>query len=164
MKRLLLGVGLSAGLLLLASQALAAAYVPTGQSNSAVTQQNPGTNAMAQSQLNAQRMQDYSTYVTALQQGTLTADQQKALYQLMSLNSWQAPAQAGMMTTAGQGNVMYRSAGMMLPPVFTYGMSGQSTQASWFGLMFILTVAMVWVALLLLIAFLFKMLKKHKAH
>lgn len=69
-----------------------------------------------------------------------------------------------MQGTAGY-NMMYR--GYPCQPVnyqswrqMAYG-SYASRQAAWYGLMFIITVALVWVVLMLLIALLWKHVKKH---
>lgn len=62
----------------------------------------------------------------------------------------------------GSSNMMYRTSpcgGMMAPNMMAYYGRGM---AGWLGLMFVLTVLLVWIVLLLLIAVLWHMLKKHR--
>lgn len=157
-KKILFAFGASGALLLTASSALAVTYAPS--SGTGMMQNQPVV--VQFSQANAQEMQNY---LQQLQQGTLSAADQKALYQamqgygypMMGYFAASTTNPAGLRMVSGSaGNVGYITAG-------PFGMMGYGTAGlAWYGLMSILSVALIWVVLLLLIALLWKHIKKHK--
>jgi hypothetical protein len=60
------------------------------------------------------------------------------------------------------GNYSYPPCGKVIYKHSPADMHFKGALGMWFGLMFIITVAMVWVVLLLLIALLWKLVKKHR--
>lgn len=128
--------------ILAASLALLWAGTALAQNYPSFMMQNSASAQVAQ-----QYQQQMEGYMSQLSQGSLSAQDQMAMYQLIQSIRYQA----------GAGNMMYfqRSlAGGLF--------SGVSRQAAWFGLMFVITVVLVWAVLLLLICFLWHLLKKHR--
>jgi len=127
MKKILVSIGLVAGMLLAASPVLAATYAPATNSKiPGVMQGTPATGVA---------VQPVTTFSRAVAPCPIM--QQNGGYGQMSLGNC--------------GNMMYLN-----KPGLNHNLQG------WLGLMFVLTVMMVWAVLLLLILFLWKMLKKHK--
>jgi hypothetical protein len=146
-KKMLFALGLSGVLFLFAGQALAAANSqpaaaqPTG---SAATLQTPQLSSGQQLQ----------TYLSQMGQGSLSAQNQIALYKMMQQTT---PVSGNVMyygTPAARSGILSQTAGSVV--------LGYSTGQAWLSLMSIITTILVWVALLLLIAVLWHWLKKHK--
>ncbi len=148
---------LSALFFLSAGSALAATLQPGYGMMGTATISNG--NAVYQTQsASGQKIQGY---MYKLQQGQLTAEEQKDMYGFMAApagvsGSFAFPPMMGYAaaSSAGQGQFFYRSGSMM---------SGWGNKGAWYALMHILTVVLVWTALLLCIAALFKYIK-HKQH
>jgi hypothetical protein len=123
------------------SRVLAVAYAPgDAPSMSAPTQfQTP--------------VQPPSEFMSGLEQGSLTSQQQQQLYQMIASSG----GQYAMALNPLSGNLRYQLAfpgsGMAFP---------QNNFIKWFQLMFVITIILVWVFLLLSIAVLFNWIKKHK--
>ncbi len=87
-----------------------------------------------------------SAYLPGLQTGTLTPSQQQELYQLL---------QPGTGQFSYQPTEFYQNMPMMTPVY-------NSRQAAWYGLMSIITTALLWAVLLLLVFVLFRWLNKNR--
>jgi len=134
MKKILL-ISLSVFLLALPVFVLAATYVP-GQAGTMV---NASVVPAA-----AQKMQGF---MTKMQSGTLSSQEQREMYGIM---------------TQGLGMAVSE-----MPGQFHYKIMGDKAFGDlhkWFGLMVIFTIGLVWVVLLLLIWVLWHQVKKHKHH
>jgi hypothetical protein len=146
-KKMLFALGLSGVLFLFAGQALAAA-----NSQPAAVQPAGSAATLQLSQLSSG--QQLQAYMTQMGQGSLSAQNQMALYKMLQ----------GM--TPVSGNVAYygtsANRALMLPQSAGSGVLGYSTGQAWLSLMSIITTILVWVVLLLLIAVLWHWLKKHK--
>jgi len=148
MKKQLFAIGLSAGMLLMAGQAFALDYAP-GKAPTSSPAQNTAPAAPAA----ASQMQ---TYVSQLSQGTMSAQDQRAMYQLME--------SMGSQITAANGaqNIGYRTMSFAQPTGGFTAPVGYSGTVAWLSLMSIITQILIWAVLLLLIAALWHWLKKHK--
>lgn len=135
-------MAVSAGFLL-AGSALAAAYAP-------------GTMMTGTQETAPANMQKMAGYMGKLQAGTLTATEQQDMYKIMT-----TPVNFPVMMNPLNAPTTWNRP-MMYPGAMGFGSFGANgLQGTWYELMFILTVAMVWVVLLLLISLLFRKLKDH---
>ncbi len=154
-----LALSISAGMLLIAGQALAAAvYEPDRPAGMMVVtgtaEATPTTQALPANFEKVRAMME------KLQAGTLTADEQKDLYGAMT-----QPQKMMTLKSTASGNVDYQvfkgAPGSMMSQGFAnnYGYEGPR---AWFGLMLVISVALVWVVLMLLIGVLWHHMRKHK--
>lgn len=147
-KKTLLALGLSAGLLLAPVMVLGVAVAPgAGAGVVAGTSDNNSATALQET---VQKMQGY---MAKMQAGSLTADEQKDLYKSMTQPAKMMGVSA--MPSAFNYKVMSGQPGAMM----MYGRDGDIKS---FALIFIITVALVWGVLLLLVLVLLKWLKKSK--
>lgn len=150
MQKFILAVSILAGLVL-AVPALAAALVPVPS----------GTQEYVVTGSAAQIVPAGNTGVSGQAMPTTGWGQNNIMMPCAQPMMLQNSAGSGM----GSGNMMYRTApnpcGQMLFSRFMGPFAG-GREVAWLGLMFVMTVILVWVALLLLIALLWKLLQKHK--
>jgi hypothetical protein len=154
-KKIWLSLGMSGVMFFLAGQALAAAYAPGTMMNN--TQSGTTiTGTMPNAQVWQQDSQQLQAYKNKLVQGTLTPQDQMAMYQLLeSMNSMNIAGGASL------NNVAYTS----LPTQLTGGSmmaSYANERVVWMGLVSIITTILIWIVLIQLIFVLYHWLKKHK--
>jgi hypothetical protein len=144
MKNKTLFTGLMVSVLLVVAQgAKAVAYAP---GEKMLASPDASGNMMVQSM--PENLGDKKMYIQNLQQGTLTPQQQMQFYKMTQ-------GQMGIIMPQNMGYQVYGSSGAQL---------SYNKQMAWVGLMIVMTVILVWANLLLLIAFLWNQVKKHKHH
>jgi hypothetical protein len=151
-KQGLFGLVLSVAILLLTGATMAAALVSINGMMGVVRVQS-GSGAVTLTQ--DSNVQKIEGYMEKLQNGQLTADEQKEMYALIK------PSYPMMTVTSAVPafrNQQY-GFGMMSAAPFTM-MPGYSHQFVWYSLMCVITVVLVWVTLLLTIAMLYKKIKQ----
>lgn len=134
-KKFLFSLGLSAILFLLAGQAVAAAYPQPATAANLGNSETTG-----QQLLGSQQMQGY---LAQMQQGSLTPQNQMALYQMLQAQ------RSGMLSYYG-------------PPANGLSAFSYSPYQAWLGLVSVITTVLVWAVLLLLISVLWHLRRKHK--
>ncbi|MBI5530035.1 MAG: hypothetical protein HY918_00855 [Candidatus Doudnabacteria bacterium] len=151
-KQSFLGLVLAAAILLPAGATMAAALVPGyGMMNTTRVQSGSGAVTISQD-ANAQKIEGY---MEKLQNGQLTSDEQKDMYGLIK------PSYPVMTFTSSVPALRNQQYGFNMMSAAPFGMmSGYGHQFVWYSLMCVITVVLVWVALLLTIAMLYKKIKQ----